>query len=285
MRSRPVRVTDIQFRPGKYNDGPDTFTRAECAIISSNSLHDIHTALCHPRVTRLNHFIKTKNLPYSLDNIKQVYKECKICQEVKPRYYNPNKVKLVKAMQPLQRLSIDFKRPLPSKVHPFLLTIIDEYSRFPFTYPVKDFSTPTVIKCLGNLFSIFGMPGYVRSDCGPSFMSEELKRWLFEKGIPSSRTTPYNPQGNGQVERYNGIIWKSVLHPVKPRDLPITEWERVLLTPFTQLFHYSVLLLMLLRMNVFLTFRDDQQTVPLCQRFLMVNATRNCLDEKKCKTQ
>ena len=87
---------DIQFSPGKYNDGLDTFTRAKCASLSSNSLHDIHTALCQPGVTRLNHFIKTKNLPYSLDNIKQVCKECKICQEVKPRYYNPNKVKLVK---------------------------------------------------------------------------------------------------------------------------------------------------------------------------------------------
>ena len=185
---------DIQFRPGKHN-----------------------------------HFIKTKNLPYSLDNIKHVWKECKICQEVKPRYYNPNKLKLVKATHPFQRLSIDFKGPLPSKVHPFLLTIIDEYSRFPFAYPVKDVSTSTVIKRLGNLFSIFGMPGYVHSDRGPSIMSEELKRWLFEKGIPSSRTTPYNPQGNGQVEGYNGIIWKSVLLALKSRNLPITEWERVLL--------------------------------------------------------
>ena len=125
---------------------------------------------------------------------------------MKPKYHNSNKVKLVKAAQSFERLSVDFKGPLTSKVHPFLLTIIDEYSRFPPAFPVKDVSTPTVIKYLGNLFSIFGIPGYVHSDHGPSFMSEELKRWLFEKGIPSSRTTPYNPQGNGQVERYNGII-------------------------------------------------------------------------------
>ena len=72
------------------------------------------------------------------------------------------------------------------------------------------------------------MPGYVHSDRGPSVMSEELKRWLFEKGILSSRTTPYNPQGNGQVERYNGIIWKSLLLALKSRNLPITVWERVL---------------------------------------------------------
>ena len=135
---------------------------------------------------------------------------------------------MTKATLPFKRLSINFKGPLPSKVHPFLLTIIDEYSRFPLAYPVKDVSTPTVIKCLGNLFSIFGIPGYVHSDHGSSFMSEELKRWLFEKAIPSSQTTPSNPQGNGQVERYNGIIWKSVLLALKSRNLPITKWERVL---------------------------------------------------------
>ena len=45
------------------------------------------------------------------------------------------------------------------------------------------------------------MPEYVHSDRGPSFMSEELKRWLFEKGISFSQTIPYNRQGNGQVKR------------------------------------------------------------------------------------
>ena len=67
----------IQFRPGKYNNASDTLTRVICDSISLNSLHDIHTLLYHSGVTRLNHFIKTKNLPYSLDNIKQVCMEWK----------------------------------------------------------------------------------------------------------------------------------------------------------------------------------------------------------------
>ena len=128
-------------------------------------------------------------------------------------------MKLVKATQPFERLSIDFKGPLPSKVHPFLLTIRDEYFRFPFVHPVKDVSTPTLIKCLANLFSIFGMPSYVHSDSGPSFMSEKLKWCLFEKGFPPVEP-PYNPQGNG-----NEITWKSVLLALKSHNLPINEWE------------------------------------------------------------
>ena len=61
--------------------------------------------------------------------------------------------------------------------------------------------TPTVIKCLAQLFSLFGMPGYLHSDRGPSLILEELKSFLHSQGIATSRTSSYNPQGNGQVER------------------------------------------------------------------------------------
>ena len=219
---------DIHYRPGSCNSAPDTFTRVRCAAISSESLYDLHAALCHAGITRLLHFIRSKNLPYSVDNIKQICRDCRICQEVKPKYYQPPKSNLIKATQPFERISIDFKGPIPSTNNQYMLTIVDEYSRFPFAYPVKDVSTNTVIKCLRNLFSIFGLPNYIHSDRGTAFMSNELKQWLVTKGISTSRTTPYNPTGNGQVERYNGIIWKSILLAIKTRNLPISQWEKVL---------------------------------------------------------
>ena len=81
-----------------------------------------------------------------------------------------------------------------------MLTIIDEYSRFPFVYPCPTTDTNTVTTCLSQLFSLFGMLAHVHFGRGPSLMSNELKQWLHEKGIATSRTTPYNPQGNGQTK-------------------------------------------------------------------------------------
>ncbi|CAB0005446.1 unnamed protein product [Nesidiocoris tenuis] len=43
-----------------------------------------------------------------------------------------------------------------------------------------------------------------------------------------SSTTAYNPRGNGQVERCNGIVWKTTELALKSRNLPIAEWETVL---------------------------------------------------------
>jgi len=110
-----------------------------------------------------------------------------------------------------------------------MLTIVDEYSRFPFAYPCPDMTSNTVAKCLSDLFTTFGRPSYIHSDRGSCFMSAELKQFLYALGIASSRTTGYNPQGNGQVERYNGIIWKAVTLALRSRELGPERWEVALL--------------------------------------------------------
>ena len=112
-----------------------------------------------------------------------------------------NIFKFIKATQPFERLSIDFKGPLPSSTtNKYILTVVDEFSRFPFAFPCRDVSTATVIGSLNTLCSIFGMPAYTHSDRGSAFMSDELYSYLHGKGIATSRTTPYNPQGKEQCE-------------------------------------------------------------------------------------
>lgn len=220
---------DIQYRPGKQNIPSDTFSRAYCSAISSDTLFEFHKKLCHPGITRMMHFVRSRNLPYSVDDVRKVTNSCPVCAECKPRFSRPQQSSLIKATRPFERLNIDFKGPLPSNTHnQYLLTVVDEFSRFPFAYPCSNLSSQMVIKCLSQLFSIFGMPDYIHSDRGASFMSTELKEFLHGKGIVTSRTTPFNPQGNGQCERYNGIIWKTVTLALKSLNLPITRWEVVL---------------------------------------------------------
>ncbi|GFV79415.1 retrovirus-related Pol polyprotein from transposon opus [Trichonephila clavipes] len=197
---------DIIYRPGKQNVIADTLPRITGAITPRVDLYNLHNSLCHPGVTRMHHWVRCKNLPFYLEDIKKVTNSCLICNELKPRFVK-NVGTLVKATAPFEMLNLDFKGPLPSvSRNHYILTIVDEFSRFPFAIPCSDISAKTVILHLKNIFSIFGMPSFIHSDRGSSFMSHELKSFLTSQGIATSRTTPYNPAGNGQVERYNGII-------------------------------------------------------------------------------
>lgn len=147
------------------------------------------------------HWVKSKNLPHGIDEIKKISAAYPTCAAVKPRFYRNNNQHLIKATSPFERLNIDFKGPLPSNSHNrYLLNIVDEYSRFPFSYPYKDMTSETVIWCLNDLFSMFGMPSYIHSDRGTSFISKEIISFFYKRGVATSMTTPYNPVGNGLVE-------------------------------------------------------------------------------------
>lgn len=221
---------DLVYRPGKYNTAADAMSRLCGAFSTSRSdLTVLHSSLCHPGVARLHHFVRMKNLPFSLSDVRQVISDCATCRRLKPQYIRPPEGTLVQAMKPFDRLSIDFKGPLPSSSHNrYLLIMVDEYSRFPFAYPCQDLSADTVIKCLTSVFTLFGTPSYVHSDRGTSFMSSAVKSFLLRHGVSSSRSTPYHPIGNAQCERYVGIVWRTVLLALDSRSLSSRDWEIVL---------------------------------------------------------
>ena len=97
-------------------------SRIYCANLNFSSLYEIHAGLCHPGITRAYHFIKMKNLPYSIDEVRKIVNGCRVCAEIKSRFHKPIESQLIKATQPMERLSIDFKGPLPSSKNKYLLT-------------------------------------------------------------------------------------------------------------------------------------------------------------------
>lgn len=89
-------------------------------------------------------------------------------------------------------------------------------------------SAETVIRVLIDLFSIFGYPDFIHSDRGSQFMSKSVREFLNSNGISQSRTTPYHPIGNGQCERYNGILWKGIKLALADENKDEAHWEKVL---------------------------------------------------------
>ena len=64
-------VFDIVYRPGRDNTVADTFSRVYCSAVNSKSLYALHDALCHPGITRTFAFIRSKNLQFSIEDVRR----------------------------------------------------------------------------------------------------------------------------------------------------------------------------------------------------------------------
>ena len=91
--------------------------RASFSAISMSNrvIHNFHIALCWPGITRLFHYVRQKNLPYSLADVKKVCGECR----TKAKFFSLRQGQLIKATRPMERLNIDFKGPLPLRINTF----------------------------------------------------------------------------------------------------------------------------------------------------------------------
>ena len=227
---------DIQYRCGEDNVSAHALSRIHVAATTSSPLGDlvdVHNSLAHPGVTRLLEYIQRHNLPFSLAEVREVVATCRTCLEYKPRFSKPSQAgHIVKASKPFERLGVDIVGPeVPSAKSQsrFVLTVLDEYSRFPFAFTLRNITSQGLFACFSQLFAIFGSPVFIHSDRGSQFISAEFEEFCQSRSISHSRTTPYNPKGNGQTERFNGVHWKGVTCLLHYRRLSTGMWNSVLL--------------------------------------------------------
>lgn len=226
----------IQHLPGILNTAADALTRGTSVVSmdhSSQLAQLRHTQYGHPGIKRLCQLLKMTGESSTMSNVEEVCKKvtttCRICSQIKPRWIKPLELHVIKSTAPWQRISVDFMTNKPnSEGYCNVLTVIDEYSRFPFAFATKDRLSTTVIERLTQLFTLYGPPSSVHSDRGAEFLSAEMVAFLAKWGVQQSRTTPYNPACNGQTERYNGTIWKTVQCILAEHELPDSAWPKVL---------------------------------------------------------
>lgn len=90
--------------------------------------------------------------------------------------------------------------------HRFILVISDYATRYPEAIPLRSITTPKIIQALIQLFSRFGIPGEILTDQGTNFTSRLMGQLNTQLGIKAVRTTPYHPQTDGLVERFNQTL-------------------------------------------------------------------------------
>lgn len=83
------------------------------------------------------------------------------------------------------------------------LAIVDEYTRECLALKVDTSITgEDLIDTLAELFAIRGVPKYIRSDNGPEFAADAVRRWLQQVDVESLYIEPGSPWENGYAESF-----------------------------------------------------------------------------------
>ena len=106
-------------------------------------------------------------------------------------------------------VQMDFVEDLPSK-NKFLLVLIDLYSRFCTTYVLQNKKTASVLNCLRNYLSNFGIIKYLITDNYSGFRSKEFMKFTKVHGITHPTSAPYKSRARAYVELYNGVLQRSL---------------------------------------------------------------------------
>ena len=101
---------------------------------------------------------------------------------------------------------MDILGPLPLTVrgNRYVLVVGDYFTKWMEAYPVPNTEAGTVANVFVHHFvSRFGVPDVLHTDQGRNFESTLMKEVCQLLGIVKTRTTPYHPQSDGLVERFN----------------------------------------------------------------------------------
>ena len=115
----------------------------------------------------------------------------------------------------MERIAIDILGPLAlsESGNKYLLVAIkrpvamDYFTKWPEVYPLPTQTAVTVAEVLvRNFFCRFGTHMEIHSDQGRNFHSNVFAEICKIMGIKKTRTTPFHPQSDGMVERYNRTL-------------------------------------------------------------------------------
>lgn len=137
-----------------------------------------------------------------------VARSCSCLKQKKPSREARAPLTNIVKTQPFELVSIDFLHlDKCAGGYEYMLIIIDHFSRFAQAYATTSKSAKTVADKLFNDYAFkSGFPQRIHHDQGGEFQNQLLAQLKQTSGVLGSRTTPYHPEGNGQVERFNRTL-------------------------------------------------------------------------------
>lgn len=147
--------------------------------------------------------------PSMYRDIKDWCEKCKACQTRRspvPAQRAP--MGGSQSVRPFERVAMDLlELPVTSRGNRYVLVVEDYFTKYVNLYPLPNQSAQTVAQCLFEDYVLLhGVPGTLHSDQGRQFEAEVVQILCRLLSIKKTRTTPYRPQSDGMIERFNRTL-------------------------------------------------------------------------------
>ena len=146
--------------------------------------------------------------PQMFEDIREYIKNCDNCQRRGP-ITRKEPLQLILVKSPFHRVGLDIKGPLPitKSGNRYIIVAMDYFTKWPEARAIKDIKAETVAKFLyEEVICRHGAPEEILTDRGASFMNQVVDQLCQKFQTKHRLTSPYRPQTNGMVERFNRTI-------------------------------------------------------------------------------
>jgi transposase InsO family protein len=157
--------------------------------------------------------------------------QCDECQRSKQhKEFRAPLGEVREARYPFHITSMDVLGPFPvtPRKSRYLLTFIDNFSKYAEALPISDVSAETCARAYATqIVARHGAGEVLITDRGRNFTSHFFREVCKILGVKQINTTAYHPQSNGVVERYHKTLVGGLSHYVNSSG---TDWDT--LVPF-----------------------------------------------------
>src|SRR5881227_655600 len=157
-------------------------------------------------------------------DIKRYIRYCDTCQRRGQKGGKGN-LHPIKVGEPFERIGIDFVGPLErtKNGNKYILVVTDYLTKWPEVIAMKEATAENVVEFIyKGIICTHGCPKVILSDRGTHFRNKLVDGLCEKFEIKHKLSSPYHPQTNGLVERFNRTLCES-LAKVSGKE---NEWDK-----------------------------------------------------------
>ena len=163
--------------------------------------------------------------PQYFEDIRKYVESCHECQIKKPLVRN-NILHPVEPGRFMTRWGVDLVGPLPvtARGNKYIIVAVEYLSKWQEARPVQYADASSVANFLYSLICRYGRIDHLHTDRGTEFVNEVIKELTSKFGMKHHMSTPYHPQANGLVERFNKSLCDSLVKLADESDM----WDELI---------------------------------------------------------